>query len=188
MIGCCRRGVQDAAGSRGAHEVGQRQGGACGRSGCSVQVAAAVQRRRQEAPSRDCFALLLPCFGCVLCVCSQGYCSIAAAAAAPSNLSAFAASWADFSGCSVYCIQSNCDNLVMSVSAAGVRLFSIDGCHSAKATRIDLRLAAASLAGKLLFFHRAVTRGRNMVSFSYTYIHHPDLPRLYQIFSCPAGL
>lgn len=30
----------------------------------------------------------------------------------------------------------------------GVRIFSIDGCHSARTTRIDLHLAAASLAGK----------------------------------------
>ena len=29
-----------------------------------------------------------------------------------------------------------------------MRLFSIDGCHSARATRGDLRLAAASLAGR----------------------------------------
>ena len=31
---------------------------------------------------------------------------------------------------------------------AGVRLFSIDGCHTVRATRIDLALAAASLAGE----------------------------------------
>ena len=41
---------------------------------------------------------------------------------------------------------------------AGVRLFSIDGCHSARATRGDLRLAAASLAGRIMVNRDAWSR------------------------------